>query len=153
MSFLEDPLLTASILVPLLMLKVWATFGIQGKVQRRAGKGVKEDWNRNPNPTPDDIELCDRWLRLTQNDLENIPFGIIAMLFSALATTSPFVSNGVRGFQIACQVFYCVFRLAHTLLMAFQIQPWRTVAYFLAQAPFVCMLLIIPIGTFASFNR
>lgn len=150
---LEDPILAASILVPLLMVKAWATFGFQGTMQRRAGKGVKEDWNRNDAPTAEDQETCDRWLRISQNDLENLPFGIFAMLFSAFATFSPFVSDGVRGFQIACQILYVCFRTAHTVVMALGIQPWRTVLYFLAQAMFVCMLLIIPIATFAAFRR
>lgn len=148
----NDALLAASVLIPLMMLKVFVTNMSQGSAQRRAGVGPKEDWN-NKSPQGSAKVAADasvaRWLRVSQNDQENVPYGLIAMALSAAAVSgSPLVPVDLQRCQVAFQALYVFFRTIYTIVFALELQPARTIFYLLAQVCFFSMLLILPIATF-----
>jgi uncharacterized membrane protein YecN with MAPEG domain len=68
-------------------------------------------------------ERVNRWLRICNNDVANIPIGLFVLLLAALY--SP-LSDGIL---IALTWVFVGARLAHTVTYAYAIQPWRTVTY------------------------
>jgi uncharacterized MAPEG superfamily protein len=147
-----DALLAASVLIPLMLLKVFITNMLQGKSQRRAGVGPSEDWN-NQSPQGSAKVAADasmaRWLKITQNDAENVPYGVIAMALSALAVSnSSVVAIDLQRCQVAFQALYVFFRTLHTIVFAWEMQPSRTIFFLLAQMVFFAMLIILPVATF-----
>jgi uncharacterized MAPEG superfamily protein len=147
----NDALLAASVLIPLMMLKVFVTNMMQGKSQRRAGLGPKEDPN---NKSPQGAAkvaaeaVVARWLKITQNDSENVPYGLIAMALSAAAVSHASVAVDLQRCQVAFQALYVFFRTLHTIVFAWEMQPSRTIFYLLAQMVFFSMLIILPVATF-----
>jgi uncharacterized membrane protein YecN with MAPEG domain len=68
-------------------------------------------------------ERTNRWLRICNNDVANIPIGLL--VFYLAATYSDLDS----GITVALVWVFVAARLAHTITYAYAIQPWRTVTY------------------------
>ncbi len=68
-------------------------------------------------------EPTNRWLRICNNDVANIPIGLIVLLLAALYGP---LDSAVLA--VLVWVFVAA-RLAHTVTYAYGIQPWRTVTY------------------------
>jgi uncharacterized MAPEG superfamily protein len=136
-----------SILVPVLLLKVFATNMLQGKAQRAAGMGPKEDWNNaeQSKVAQDHIANANRWLRITNNDTENVPYGLLAMILTAFTVPG---ASAIAQAQIAFSTLYVLCRTAHTVAFAFEKQPHRTIFFLLGQICFFTLLLILPISVF-----
>jgi uncharacterized membrane protein YecN with MAPEG domain len=68
-------------------------------------------------------EAVNRWLRICNNDVANIPIGLFVLfLAAAYSDLSP-------GFVAALVWVFVAARIAHTVTYALSIQPWRTLTY------------------------
>ena len=75
-------------------------------------------------------EYYQRYLRVMQNDLENIAYGLIAIWATALMI--PQGSTDHTLIKMLNKVFACTFvlaRLLHTVVYLKGLQPWRTIMF------------------------
>lgn len=63
-----------------------------------------------------------RWLRIVNNDVENIPFGVVMGLFSLSYGDS-------HSFHAFCVGSFAICRVMHTLSYAYALQPHRAIAF------------------------
>ena len=134
---------STSIATSLLMVKVLGTVGIQGSVRFKTGFRPPEDSGLIPgsqnagqnygkataaaSADASEKELKGlaretRWVRIVQNDMENIPIGMIVMWGAALTPWSPVVHATAAG-------TFCAARYAHTVAYAKKMQPQRAIAW------------------------
>jgi uncharacterized MAPEG superfamily protein len=126
-----QPLILFSVLLVLmlLVLKMGAVGFITANQRRKAGVVVNpEDIRVNPGSHAEAQEAPAtlRAKRAHLNDGENIP------LFLVLATLFAW-SGGSAGAGWAYFGSYFAARLLHTIFYLKAVQPWRTVAFFVAQ--------------------
>ena len=153
LSLSLQPIQASTIVFAILCVKVFLTNFYTGKLKRVAGQGPPEDNDpsmpNQPQPTKADIEAYERWSRICSNDAENIPYGILAGMFSALLCT---LQGGatVNGkfftadlWQIGLFGSYAFCRLMHTWIYARGVQPWRTIFYVLGQACFISLIVLM----------
>eukprot|EP00300_Choanocystis_sp_HF-7_P026907 c3130_g1_i1.p1 GENE.c3130_g1_i1~~c3130_g1_i1.p1 ORF type:complete len:162 (-),score=43.78 c3130_g1_i1:137-622(-) len=117
-----------------LYLKAIPTYFIQGGKKAAAGTRAPEDTptfkkqqNFNAVPTDDKSKKkhqdAERWNRIVQNDIENIPTGLIVAWGALLVTDHP------QTHAVLVSAF-AAFRIFHTLAYANQLQPHRALAWF-----------------------
>ena len=75
-----------------------------------------------PSNTENDPRV-NRWLRICNNDVANIPIGLFVLYLAALHSDLP------GGLIIALAWIFVGARLAHTITYASGLQPWRTISY------------------------
>ena len=75
-----------------------------------------------PSNTEDHTQV-NRWLRICNNDVANIPIGLFVLYLAAV------YSELDSGLLVALVWIFVAARLAHTITYAYAIQPWRTVTY------------------------
>lgn len=86
----------------------------------------------SPGEDPKHAMADIRWQRIVHNDLENVVVGLIvawASLFSAFAPTV----------HISAVVLFTLSRTLHTMFYAYEMQPHRGIAWFVAVA---CIFVI-----------
>eukprot|EP00484_Ammonia_sp_Unknown_P028551 CAMPEP_0197036038 /NCGR_PEP_ID=MMETSP1384-20130603/13659_1 /TAXON_ID=29189 /ORGANISM="Ammonia sp." /LENGTH=179 /DNA_ID=CAMNT_0042466165 /DNA_START=31 /DNA_END=570 /DNA_ORIENTATION=+ len=64
----------------------------------------------------------ERWRRIVMNDLENIPIGLIILWVNLICDANGVVTS-------VCTILFVFCRIMHTVLYAYSLQPWRSVAY------------------------
>ena len=75
-----------------------------------------------PSNTENDPRV-NRWLRICNNDVANIPIGLFVLFLAAL------YSDLHSGLIVALVWVFVAARLAHTITYAYGLQPWRTITY------------------------
>lgn len=89
-------------------------------MQGKAGQRAPEDPNQNSSPSAEDIEKSARFGRIIQNDLENIPLGLI-LLWAATVTyiisagSNPQIKEYAQAIM-AFAIIFAVARLLHTIV-------------------------------------
>jgi uncharacterized MAPEG superfamily protein len=158
-----NPIKTATILFLFLWMKVFATNLYTGMLKRKCGGGPPEDKRTGaaagadagaaaaPPAAVDPAvkEAFDRWTMICNNDAENLPLGIIAMFISAQLIPATANVDVIR-FQVACAVLWVALRIAHTVVYALALQPWRTVVYIVGVIFVVIMIILAIVGAFAG---
>ncbi len=111
-----------TILTLILFFKYFYVLRVQAGARGRAGKRLPEDYrNGAPQVSQEHLEINDRWQSIVQNDLEQIPFGLVIALLSLFF-----------GSNIAHIVFMTVWtasRILHTTFYAKSKQPHRFFAF------------------------
>ena len=134
---------STSIATSLLVVKMLGTVGNQGSIRFKTGFRPPEDsglipgfenagqnYGRTTAAASADasekelkaLALETRWVRIVQNDMENIPIGMIAMWGAALTPWSAVVHATAAGTFVAA-------RYAHTYAYANKMQPQRAIAW------------------------
>jgi len=131
---IEAPIQAAAVLLMIMCIKVFWTNLHTGKLKRLAGQGPPEDVKPDsPAPTKEALEKYERWSRICANDAENLPYGLLVGVFSAIICTfSPGLQLQARQLQVACFALYCGLRVMHTFIYASGAQPHRTIVFVLA---------------------
>jgi uncharacterized membrane protein YecN with MAPEG domain len=75
-----------------------------------------------PSNTEND-DLVNRWLRICNNDVANIPIGLLVLYLAAT------YSELDSWLMVTLVWIFVAARIAHTITYANSIQPWRTVTY------------------------
>ena len=111
-------------------LKFQITNFRMGNARVKAGSRPPEDFYQNKHPTKDDVECADRAARIVQNDLENIPIGLIVAWFCVLGMQIIRVRS-VFTFQVHtwCMIGFVVCRLIHSIAYSLQLFLPRAAAY------------------------
>uniref|UniRef100_A0A6B2LPW7 Microsomal glutathione S-transferase 1 n=1 Tax=Arcella intermedia TaxID=1963864 RepID=A0A6B2LPW7_9EUKA len=128
-----------------LLGKYFITVGIQGSKRFQAGSRPPEDtsmavksranrqtFGREPPPSEGAGEADVRWQRIVQNDLENLPLGLIVAWGSLFSCYSPRAHSFLVG-------LFCASRIGHTYCYAHAMQPHRSVMYVLGMMSTVGM--------------
>merc|ERR1712166_349915 len=84
-------------------------------------------------------ETTQRKLRIVQNDLENIPIGMLLMYISLLTNHSPLG-------HIVMTILFTVSRVFHTISYEFKLQPHRALGWFGAVVAMLGFAVIAIIG-------
>lgn len=135
----------SSLATSLLTVKMLGTSVIQGGVRFKTGfrppedQGLmansetsgqnygaalnKEQTNKEREAYEEALKQETRWVRIIQNDMENIPVGMIVMWGAALSPYSSIVHTVAAG-------TFCVARYGHTYAYANALQPQRALAWF-----------------------
>lgn len=147
----DSNLLRHTLLVTfLLILKFMCCLLLQGKARILAGSRPPEDQSLFPKAgaqnfdgvgkfKDDDVkgrkrkESESRWLRLIQNDLENLPLGLIVAWSSLLC--DPNVTA-----QMVLLWTFCIGRVAHSYAYANAMQPMRVITWLTGIVGMVGML-------------
>mmetsp|Transcript_53673 Transcript_53673/g.100593 ORF Transcript_53673/g.100593 Transcript_53673/m.100593 type:complete len:161 (+) Transcript_53673:32-514(+) len=131
---------TSSILSFLLYLKYFTTNQRWGLLKGNANMRAPEDFINNPDATADDVEAANAAGRIVQNDLENIPFGLVFMWASALCILGAQVAG--KDVESSC--------LAHVVLSVifFTARVLHTVVYSVLKV-FVLRAVLFFVGTSA----
>lgn len=151
------PLQAFSATVTVLFIKIFVTIWIQGGKAFAAGTRPPEDSSLMAGQPKQsyglvledgdqaeavlmarDVDV--RWRRIVQNDLENIPIGLLVILSSVLVGANKDVN------EIAMAVF-AVMRILHTIAYAYEKQPARTITWMLA----IIAVLVSGLNGFFSF--
>ena len=64
----------------------------------------------------------ERWRRIVMNDLENIPIGLIILWVNPLCEANGIVTS-------ICAIVFVTCRILHTILYAYSLQPFRSIAF------------------------
>jgi hypothetical protein len=89
MAWTSNDVLRCSMIITILMaVKFWISTVYSGSAKHKAGMRAPEDKTQNQNPTADDIATAERAQRVVQNDLENVPIGLILIWGAALCIAS-----------------------------------------------------------------
>jgi len=148
---IEAPIQAAAVLLAIMCVKVFFTNFYTGKLKRLAGFGPPEDKKPEDEPvTKEAIEKYERWSRICANDAENLPYGLLAGVFSGIVCTfSPGLQLQARQLQVAAFALYCFLRCLHTYVYAQGKQPARTIVFVLA---LIWMWIMLALGIFAVFT-
>ena len=138
-ALLTDPVLRVfGACVAILAIKMLATANYTGILRTvRRTYATPEDYRFfGQEPVPKTDEQIERIRRAHHNDLENIlPFFAVGFLY---ALTGP--SYGVAWWLF---VSFTVARLVHTAAYVAGLQPWRTIAFAVAQIALYLMAIIL----------
>jgi len=104
---------------------------LQGLKKGAAGVRVPEDYGlirEKPNKAEADKHSASvaRWVNISNNDLETIPIGLIIMWAAYFANSA---SKTVPFHHTSLVYAFCLFRLLHTVVYAYGLQPWRFLAF------------------------
>jgi uncharacterized MAPEG superfamily protein len=160
MSYFNQEMIKSSIWCTLLLVtKFFMTIMLQGSSRVAAGsrppedelifgtKAGKQSLDGSKKFKADDIKGVRakkkemRWLRLVQNDLENIPLGLITAWASVLCIQS---SPGSPKENVMHNILFWAFtisRIAHSIVYSFQLQPHRALAWFVGVVATVGMCI------------
>lgn len=123
-EWIAEPALQAyAVCAALLVLKMWLTGNATGLLRVRRGVYITpEDYALTGKPQQAPDETIERLRRAHQNDLENVlPFLAVGALY---ASTGP--SATLAGWLFG---IFTAARVAHTVVYAMGLQPWRTIAF------------------------
>ncbi|CAE7615997.1 unnamed protein product [Symbiodinium natans] len=120
MSTVGEVFQTCSIVSVTLFLKYFVTNLRWGFLKGKANMRAREDFNNNENATSDDVERATAAGRIVQNDLENIPFGLILMWGTALcilgAQMSSTDASSMCTAHIVLSGLFTTARVCHTIV-------------------------------------
>mmetsp|Transcript_41150 Transcript_41150/g.66181 ORF Transcript_41150/g.66181 Transcript_41150/m.66181 type:complete len:171 (+) Transcript_41150:28-540(+) len=85
----------------------------------------------------------ERWRRLVQNDLENIPLTIMLMWIAVLC-------NGDKLTNIVLASLFTVGRIGHSICYIYKLMPWRSIAWLLGIVGTVGFMVNIVYGAFKN---
>mmetsp|Transcript_17558 Transcript_17558/g.41675 ORF Transcript_17558/g.41675 Transcript_17558/m.41675 type:complete len:121 (-) Transcript_17558:223-585(-) len=82
---------------------------------------AKEDFNNNPDATQEDVERATAAGRIVQNDIENIPFGLIFIWGTALCilgvhSSGKDASGSMCTMHIVLSGIFATARVAHSII-------------------------------------
>ncbi|CAE7315387.1 unnamed protein product [Symbiodinium sp. CCMP2592] len=111
---------TSSIVSVLLFLKYFITNLRWGLLKGKANMRAKEDFNNNPDATQEDVDRATAAGRIVQNDIENIPFGLIFIWGAALCIlcvrSSMKDASGLCTAHIVLSGIFATARVAHSIV-------------------------------------
>lgn len=120
---------TLMICTAVLYFKYWITTAIQSKKSMDAGTKIKEDsYLTKGEITQEKIDAEARWRRIVQNDLENIPLGLI--IFWSVRIVIKY-----SGSQFALLILMPIFvfgRIMHTIFFGTAFALPRSLSYMIA---------------------
>ena len=111
---------TSSVVSVVLFLKYFMTNLRWAILKGKANMRAREDPNNNPNATPEDVDRATAAGRIVQNDIENIPFGLIFIWGAALCIlgvrSSMKDSSGLCTAHIVLSGIFATARIAHSIM-------------------------------------
>ncbi|CAM9787551.1 unnamed protein product [Heterosigma akashiwo] len=121
---------TATLCTLLLILKTIYSNLALGAGKLKAGARAKEDNYQNQGPaSSESLERLDRLQRCVNNDLENIPYGLVAIWVCYLGLGS--ANEADVQSHIALTILFTMARYLHTIFYECKASYLRTVAYLL----------------------
>jgi uncharacterized MAPEG superfamily protein len=124
------------IVTVILWLKVLYSNVILGGAKMKAGKRAPEDTYQSSSDKvkPEAIAAVDRCQRIVNNDLENIPYGLITAWAAIFSIGKAVASGGSSDYYTAHAVLiiaFAVSRIAHTMTYAMALSYARSIAWVL----------------------
>ena len=120
----------------------------KGKANLRA----KEDPNNNANATADDVEKANHAGRIIQNDLENLPMGLVVIWASLLTVNSAYSSVAdLEPYCLAHLAFtcmFCCFRVFHTVIYELQLGLPRSIVFMLSMCSLFGLMILMVVAAF-----
>ena len=120
----------------------------KGKANLRA----KEDPNNNANATADDVERANHAGRIIQNDLENLPMGLVVIWASLLTVNSAYSSVAdLEPYCLAHLAFtcmFCCFRVFHTVIYELQLGLPRSIVFMLSMCSLFGLMILMVVAAF-----
>jgi len=98
---------------------------VQNGVQNSEVSGLKDAEAQQPlkKPAKDKFDSNERWRRIVNNDMENIPIGLIILWAQVIVNANHATTSVVA-------VLFTVARICHTVCYYYSFQPYRSIAFF-----------------------
>jgi uncharacterized membrane protein YecN with MAPEG domain len=136
----DDATLAVLYATAILSIKMWLcgtiTTYVRGhsmKSPNREDEGVINFFNKVFRVPTGEVEVLpsnaehhdhvNRWLRICNNDVANIPIGLFVLYLAAT------YSDLDSGIIVALAWIFVAARIGHTITYANALQPWRTITY------------------------
>mmetsp|Transcript_50694 Transcript_50694/g.94699 ORF Transcript_50694/g.94699 Transcript_50694/m.94699 type:complete len:157 (+) Transcript_50694:67-537(+) len=143
---------TASIVSLVLFLKYFATNLRWGLLKGKAGLRAKEDFNNSSSGTEEDVAKATDAGRIVQNDLENIPFGIIFMWSCALCLYGAAAKGrDVEGSCRTAMIFSIMFgvaRVGHSIVYILKLGSLRSAMFGIGMSGLIGLAILSVINAF-----
>eukprot|EP01084_Bolivina_argentea_P067210 122448_1 len=106
--------------------------GFQPKVDNKAAyQSMEPQQDENEESPKNDTPLVkigfsdeDRWRRIVQNDMENIPITLILMWIAVIV-------DGNNEVNVTLAAVFLFGRIMHSLCYIYQLMPWRSIGWML----------------------
>jgi hypothetical protein len=148
---LDQSFQVSSIVTLILWLKVLYSNVMLGGAKMKAGKRAPEDVYQIPQDKakPDSLAEVDRTQRIVNNDLENIPYGLITAWTSLFCIYRNSVADpGLLTAHVVLMVVFGAMRVGHTIAYRFALSYARS---FLWTIGVLSVIGLGIIGIIASF--
>eukprot|EP00490_Sorites_sp_Unknown_P029180 CAMPEP_0114667268 /NCGR_PEP_ID=MMETSP0191-20121206/34074_1 /TAXON_ID=126664 /ORGANISM="Sorites sp." /LENGTH=136 /DNA_ID=CAMNT_0001917113 /DNA_START=152 /DNA_END=562 /DNA_ORIENTATION=+ len=124
-----------------------------GLAKGKANLRAKEDPNNNPNATADDVEKANHAGRIIQNDIENLPIGLVVIWasFTTIGTSLTLLENaeGVCITHLAFTSMFCIFRVLHTIIYELHLGIPRSIVFILSMCCLFGLMILMLVAAFS----
>merc|ERR1719220_598135 len=124
-----------------LYFKVVVTLAKQGAAQQRPPEDVEELGLAADNEAQEPLkkksltqlkfDSTERWRRIVNNDMENIPMALIILWAQTIVGANAITTS-------VCALLFTVARIVHTFCYYYSVQPARSIAFFIGLLSVFC---------------
>lgn len=136
----------------ILFLKYFISNMRWGFAKGKANLRAKEDFNNNANATADDVERANHAGRIIQNDLENLPIGLIVIWASLLTVNASYTV--LEDGEAACLThlvftcLFCIFHVLHTIIYELKLGLPRSLVFVLSMCSLFGLMILMIVCAF-----
>ena len=146
-------MLKANVCVTLILyLKYFVSNMRWGMAKGKANLRAKEDPNNNPNATADDVAKAEHAGRIIQNDIENLPMGLVVIWASFLTVISSASSlsdpEAVFTTHLVFTCLFCVLRVIHTVIYELHLGIPRSIVFVLSMCSLFGLMILMVVCAF-----
>lgn len=146
-------LLKASTVVTLILYLKYFISNLRWALAKgKAGQRAAEDFNNNPNGTQADVDRATHAGRIVQNDLENLPMGLVVIWASLITVNTSYMSlNSPEAVCVTHLVFTCMFcalRVLHTIIYELHIGLLRSIVFVLSMCSLFGLMILMVVAAF-----
>lgn len=141
----------SSVVTLIIYLKFFVSNLRWGLAKGKANIRAKEDFNNNPNAGPDDVEKANHAGRIVQNDLENIPMGLVVIWASLLTVASTTMAPDQEALCTAHLVLTCLwgfFRVVHTVIYELHLGLPRSIVFMCSMLCLFSLMIVMVVAAF-----
>ncbi|CAK9107986.1 unnamed protein product [Durusdinium trenchii] len=144
---------TSSLVTLLVYLKFFISNLRWGLLKGKANLRAREDVNNNENATQDDVDRANHAGRIVQNDMENLPMGLVviwACVFTIFVSSTSV--QDPQAFCIAHLVFtamWATFRVIHTIIYELQLGLLRGITFMLSMCCLWGLMILMVVAAFS----
>ena len=136
----------------ILFLKYFISNMRWGFVKGKANLRAREDFNNNSNATADDVERANHAGRIIQNDLENLPIGLVVSWASLVTVVASYTSfedgEAVCLTHLVFTCLFCIFRVLHTIIYELKLGVPRSIVFVVSMCSLFGLMILMIVCAF-----
>mmetsp|Transcript_68252 Transcript_68252/g.162828 ORF Transcript_68252/g.162828 Transcript_68252/m.162828 type:complete len:156 (-) Transcript_68252:150-617(-) len=153
MTGLAEIVQTSAMVTLLMYVKFFVSNMRWGVAKGKANLRAKEDLNNNPSATQDDVDRATHAGRIIQNDMENLPMGLVVIWAGVVTIFVTYSSLGdssayCTAHMVLTATWACL-RVLHTVVYELHIGIARSVSFILSM---LCLFGLMSLAVVAAFK-